>query len=381
MIVVGYLYNNNGMASWCIEASKALHHAGLHPILVHSSKVVPDENWPFEKMVFDFPDAQSSNSMRLKSAMVVSMLSAKSSGFSYYVYLELVRSGRPPKAFLLNQSNMLDARVPVPQFLCAWVFPTGFSTYLRGAVLATEKRGFKEALITVLSSIGFYFKDMAAYRRATVVLANSPEMFRQLVRKGIRSELIPPCYSVETINQRRSTTGKIVVLMSALDLESRRKKIPWALESINSLPVMNVKITLVGKPGNTVNKLTAASRHDFDLRGLVPRSKALQLYSETDIFLFTSTVDDWGYVLIEAMMHGVAILVPDKTPYNYIAGNPRLTFKAGDRNDFIRKFKALIESPDLNIVREECRRRAEELFSGEVFASRFDRLLNGLSNT
>ena len=148
------------------------------------------------------------------------------------------------------------------------------------------------------------------------------------------------------------------------------------LEAINSLPAGKFKITLIGTPGDKVNDLIQKSPHEIDVKGQLPRDKALALITTADIFLFASTVDDWGYVLVEAMMNGLVLLVPDKNPYNYIAGNKNCLFKLGNKKDFLEKLTFLLNNTGLSSLKAQSLERAGSLFSGESFATKAKELLD-----
>ena len=378
MIVIGYLYNNNGMATWCIEVSKALHKAGYNILLVHTSSFSLPHNLSFQTMVFDMPPAPALKGISSKYRSLKNIISAKSNGFSYLLYQKLKNQGKSPEAFFLNQSDMLDKRVPIPQFLCAWVYPSDFHRYLLNALRIVDGKSIKTNLLTILSSIGFYYKDHTAYRNAAKVLSLTPQMHQHFIGKKIDSFLLSPCYSDVSGMAKNIDEGKkkVNLLISALDLDSRRKNIPWMLEAINDFPAGNFKVTLIGNPGDKVNSVINKFRHEIEVKGQMARDKALALFGQADIFLFASTVDDWGYVLVEAMMNGLVLLVPDKNPYNYIAGNERCLFKPGNKKDFLEKLGFLINSTALLSIKAQSLQRADSLFSGESFATKAKELLN-----
>ena len=91
MYVVGYLYNNNGMASWCWEAAHAMTEAGLPVLLVVSSEVKLPGNPKVDILRFDQPYLTANNKSFLKLIQnEISRLSNQSSGFvgSLHIYLQ-----------------------------------------------------------------------------------------------------------------------------------------------------------------------------------------------------------------------------------------------------------------------------------------------------
>lgn len=377
MIVVGYLYNNNGMATWCLETAAALHYAGQRVLLIHSSAISLPSALPYKTMAFDLPasDNVTKGAFR-KASKVIQMLSGKSNGFSYLIYQELIKNSFKPKCFFLNQSDMLDKRVPVPQYLCAWVYPFNIWQYLVNGYRAGDKRSLKKTLLSIIFSLSFYRKDYFAYKAATKVLSLSPLMEIDLLRKKTDTILLSPCCSDKVATFKGQFDKTINLLIAALDLDNPRKNVVWMLEAINDLPAGNFKITLIGNPGPKVNGLIQKSQHPIDVKGQLPRDKALPLFAQADIFLFASTVDDWGYVLVEAMMNRLALLVPDKNPYNYIIEDKKCVFKPNCKKDFQVKLTGLLQYPGgLETLKIQSRERALKLFTGEVFAKKAHQFL------
>ncbi|TMP76739.1 hypothetical protein, partial [Pseudoalteromonas sp. S983] len=63
---IAYLYNNNGMASWCLETALALHNAGERVILVKSKKIVVPDSFPVKMIDFDFSMMKSTRTLYVK---------------------------------------------------------------------------------------------------------------------------------------------------------------------------------------------------------------------------------------------------------------------------------------------------------------------------
>lgn len=370
MIVVGYLYNNNGMATWCLETAASLHEAGHEVLLVHASAVSLPVSLPFRTMAFDLP-ASTDNIKRGiigKSKTALKMLSGKSNGFSYIVYQLLLQEQVQPKCFFLNQSDMLDKRVPVSQYLCAWAYPSGILHYITSSYKASDKNSLKKIVLNTILSLSFYRKDHVAYKNATKVLTLSPPMHQELLNKKIDAVLIPPCCEVRLSSSEKLPAKKVNLLIAALDLDNPRKNIVWMLQALNMMSPEQFTITLIGEPGENVQRQIRESSHEIFVKGIVSREEALNLFTTADIFLFASVVDDWGYVIIEAMANGLAVLVPDKTPYNYIAGNSASLFQLGNQEQFIKQLSALLQPGFLKSLQKENYSRAMTLFSRPVFA-------------
>lgn len=376
MIVVGYLYNTNGMASWCIETAFALHEAGFDVLLVHAPNTSLPPLLPYRTLSFDLSvhncnDVKSYFIRKVKS--VQKILSSRGTSFTYEVHKYLSNEGFSVESFFLNQSNMSDHRVHVPQYVCSWVYPLSFRTYVRNGFNGIESGSFKSKLLSLLNSIGFYRKDIKAFRFATKVFALTEPMCQDLVRRGIDAILISPCcgISLNRFNLKESSKKEPVkVIMSALNLSSRRKNLTWIMHNLYRIGSGNLQITLVGNMGDEMCELVSNSPHKVEWKGLLSRDELQLEYKKADIFLFASIIDDWGYVLTEAMSNGLAVLAPDQHPFNFIIADERCLFKSFDSIDFIDRLNQLVENPSLlQEIKNASRVRAVSAFSREAFIS------------
>jgi len=177
-LVVAYLYNTNGMASWCWEAAHALAEAGREVVLVHSSTVTLPPAAPGVRLIcFDWrPPART---ILQKIALLldenVGHVLTTTPPFLPRLHQFLTTQGiTNPTAYLLNQTDLHHASVPVPQYVTAWAYPTT----LRGYVEKTGKyTGGKlltpSAWNAFCFSLGWWRRDWQAYRNATGILSVS----------------------------------------------------------------------------------------------------------------------------------------------------------------------------------------------------------------
>lgn len=377
MIVVGYLYNTNGMATWCIETAYALHEAGENVLLVHAPSVKLPANLPFKTLCFSFNSAKESVIAKVglmgKMNSFLNVFSNASTGFSYKVYEQLTQDGKKVHSFFLNQSNMIDPRVPIPQYVCSWVYPFNINYYLKTAFLSLEQGSIKNKILTIANAIGFYRKDKASFKAATKVLALTPAMQQNLLQQNYKAVLLSPCCAVEQNVKKVADTvieRKIKVIMCALDLSSKRKNLTWVMEQLNSLKDTELEIILIGRTGEDMEQLIAVSPHTIIQKGILTREEIINEYNKADIFLFASLSDDWGYVLTEAMSKGLAVLAPYQHPFNYIVGNEDYLFEPGSKHSFLEKFCRLLKNKDaLHNAQIHCYQRTKQFFSRENFVS------------
>ena len=380
MIIVGYVYNNNGMATWCFETAYALHEAGYNVMLVHSSTIKLPEILPFKTFVFDFEENSKANGLLKKIKTFFQIISSSSNKFSFFIQNELAKLNIQPKAFFLNQSNLVSTNIITPQYVCAWVYPFTLKRYITSSFTQMNK-GIKNKVLALTTAIGFYRKDLSGFKKATHVLAITEAMHKQLVKKRIKSFLLPPCCEVvinNLNNEEIVANRKIRIIISALDLESKRKNSIWLLQCLNKITTQTFKITLIGKTGNIINELIKNSPHTFYCSGQLNRNEALQQMKTADIFLFASLSDDWGYVITEAMAKGLAVLVPNNHPFNFIVGTNDYCFELNNEDSFKNKLLQLVNASNLTKAKQHSLNRAETLFSRKQFAYNLKPLLVNL---
>jgi glycosyltransferase involved in cell wall biosynthesis len=82
-------------------------------------------------------------------------------------------------------------------------------------------------------------------------------------------------------------------------------------------------------------------------------------YASADIFVFPSTTDTFGNVVIEAQASGVPVIVSDSGgPKELVEDNENgLITKSHDVEDFVRAIRTLIANPEL---RERMGNRARQ---------------------
>jgi glycosyltransferase involved in cell wall biosynthesis len=100
-------------------------------------------------------------------------------------------------------------------------------------------------------------------------------------------------------------------------------------------------------------------------------------YASADYFIFGSTSETFGNVVIEAMASGLAVLT-----YNYAAGQQFITDGANgfladlsNRDNFVDKSIAMVRTPDQCKVQRSAARRTAETYPWQATIDRFGRLL------
>src|SRR5258708_29201379 len=128
MWLVGYLYNNNGMGTWCWEAAHALADAGEPVTLVCSPTVVLPG--PTTLSILRVAAASPARTPLGRVLVAVGQLSAQGPRVMRDAVQTLAAAGTPATMVLLNSTEFYDPVVEVPQLVTAWASGISLRDYL-----------------------------------------------------------------------------------------------------------------------------------------------------------------------------------------------------------------------------------------------------------
>jgi glycosyltransferase involved in cell wall biosynthesis len=367
MIVVAWLWNSNGMASWCWEAAHALFEAGREVLLVCSSRVVLPGEPEVPTVAFDPPGSSESSNLAAKLGRAYGRLSSRSSGFVGLLHARLLKMGHKPSCYLLNCSELEDPSVAVRQYVVGWSYPPGAVGYIRKVPLYMRRLAFLPAIRSAMSTIGWYGKDWRAYRSATGVLAVSNRLDRSLRGRGVRSSVVHPGTRLLDREMGAKDGDGIRMVIAAVDLDEPRKRVEWMLTALGDLGCHG-DLVLIGSASEALRAVAVRTGLRCVFPGKLRRIEAQRRLLEGDVFLFGSLLDDWGYVLVEAMAGGLAVVAPDLSPFDEIVGEDGNLYPPSDAAIFRQRVKALAGS-DICDMRAKAIQRARRLFSRPAFSS------------
>jgi len=364
MFVVAYLYNNNGMASWCWEAAHALYEAHQPVLLVCSNEVKLPGTPAVEIMRFNSVLEEKSRKSAL--ARISQRLSEEPSGFVYQLHQHLKAQGITPTAYFLNQSDLQDSRVEVRQYVTAWAYPTSLLGYLSKLGKLTGWKPSKAAFWMSVDAVGWWRKDWRSYHSATSVLAVSQRLGSELASQGVRVQVVHPGTSICTEKPREHSGRTCKLLIATLGLEEPRKRVRWMINALKSGARRDYSLTLVGCASDEFKRWVCSDRFPANFTGRLSRDQLQSLVADHDVFLFGSCLDDWGYVLVEAMSQGLSIVAPNLSPFDEIIGNAGSLYSPFSSQEFREKVYELLHS-DLLSRQQAAWQRASQLFSRKAF--------------
>lgn len=377
MIVVGYVYNNNGMASWAIEVAHALHEHGFEVMLVYAPGVCLPNSLPFTVLEYKANHKKGNTSLFFRKLnSLANMLTSKSDSLTLDISDHLLAKGVKVDCFILNQANFIHPELKFKQIVNCWTYPLTIKHYLTSTIKNINQLGLS-AFISIVSAIGMYRKDLYAFKRADLVIAMTPLMYATLSKKQYKTLLASPCIEVAIPYEFKSINKEVTVLIAALDLESKRKNILWMLDVVNSIESGKIRVVLVGSYGAKIVETLKNSPHPVELKGKINRVELFNCYQQADLFLFSSKSDDWGYVLTEAMSFAVIPVAPRLHPFNYILNEEESLYDEDNKEECKAKIIELITNDSLRIcLQKKMHERAKTQFSRSSFVKKITPFLN-----
>jgi len=379
-LVVAYLYNTNGMATWCLECAAALHNKGYKVVLVVSSKVALPENYVVPVFVFDEqqPQAKSiAGKIKNRLQQYWQLLPGTLLQHHFLEQLDKVLQSNNIKAdaYLLNQSNLYSKHIAIPQFVAAWAYKPFLKSHLQ------KVKQFSTGIVSFIAATknAFYWHkaDWFAYENATGVLSVSDKLTKDIRSVGIDNVFtVYPGTDLKDITATTTHNTALQLVMMALDVEEPRKKIKWAIEALKSLPYNAFHLTLIGSYSEAFKHWATQNNFPVTFTGKLPRQQALQQMKQHDVLLFASSLDDWGYVQVEAMGNNVAVLSPNKSPFDEIIGREDYLYEEDNAADLRNKIQALIDKKEMADDKKWFYHRYQHYFSGNAFANRIITTLN-----
>lgn len=382
-ILIAYVYNNNGMATWCIEAAKSFSLKGYKVILVKKSDIELDLTAIHHIQIINYDDQSLSNrnyfdkiKAKLKKYIYLIPFIQSDNQFLPKLLKKLSLLGIPSiDAILLNQSNLLNSSIQIKQYVVAWANPPFFINYLKNAF--TTAKSINEIFHGVLAAIFWYKSDKYSFRKAAGIMAVSENLRNNIFKliKNVHVYTIYPGVSNNqfTVEMKRPISTKIKIVMMALHIEEKRKRLTWAINQIQQLQSYYhlIELTLIGNYSTEFKNKIEQGNMPIVFLGKLNRNDALIELQKNDLMIFASSVDDWGFVQIEAMSRGLAVMAPMASPFDEIIGNDDYLF---DKKSFIEKLKQIIVNPlKLEEDKQYFLKRYNNKFSGNVFA---DNLIN-----
>jgi glycosyltransferase involved in cell wall biosynthesis len=176
----------------------------------------------------------------------------------------------------------------------------------------------------------------------------------------------------------RAATGPVRLMAAALNLDDPRKGIRLILRALKRITARNVTLTLVGQASERLRERAKRLPFEVSFTGALSRSAVTDLMTRHDIFLFASRLDDWGYVLVEALAAGLWVIAPNQSPFDDIVGEAGDLFTPGPVQSLVACIERAVAQWQPN-WRTTAVNRARSHFSRQAFAAQLCKAMSSAS--
>jgi phosphatidylinositol alpha 1,6-mannosyltransferase len=197
------------------------------------------------------------------------------------------------------------------------------------------------------------------YRFARILFAPNPELVNLLqtrtghpaflMQRGIDTHLFSPEW------RQRSDDEFVIGYVGRLSSEKNIRLLVELEKRLVAAGIHNYRFLVVGDGGD--REWLAAHLQKGHLPGILKGKELARTYASMDVFVFPSTTDTFGNVVLEAMASGVPPVVSAEGGPKYIIRPDMDGLAASDIDEFTRYVLALYNSPEL---RQQMSRNARQ---------------------
>jgi glycosyltransferase involved in cell wall biosynthesis len=249
------------------------------------------------------------------------------------------------------------------------IYHTDFPEYIR---ILTED--------SFLESIAWRYMHWF-YGQLDTVFVNSEEYRQSWIKRGLdpaKLKIFPRGLDTELFNPGRRdpdfwqkfgpTDGEVRLLY--VGRVSREKNLDVLASAYRKLREENLPVQLYVVGHGPYSEALAETLPDACFTGYLRGRELAAAYASADIFVFPSTTDTFGNVIIEAQASGVPVVVSDSGgPKELVEDNTNgLVTKSHDVDDFTRAIRALVLD---SALRQRMGSRARESVVNRTWPSAF----------
>jgi glycosyltransferase involved in cell wall biosynthesis len=189
------------------------------------------------------------------------------------------------------------------------------------------------------------FVNSEEYRQSWIKRGFEPDKLKILPR-GLDTELFNPSHRDPHFWQKFGRTNGAVRLLY-VGRVSREKDLDVLVDAYRKLREEKVPVQLTVVGHGPYSETLAEALPDVLFTGYLQGRELAAAYASSDIFVFPSTTDTFGNVIIEAQASGVPVIVSDSGgPKELVEGqNNGLITKSRDSEDLARAIRTLVSDP------------------------------------
>jgi len=221
-------------------------------------------------------------------------------------------------------------------------------------VKSVKYYGFPRNFVVSVAYLQHIAAERVVHEKASKIICPTKPIYYQIAKEyEEKVHYIPPPLNLPSIasSQRKRIHDKSRILFIANELSLPKKNLKTLLKSLRLLSseklTRKILVTLVGvynkRLMNFINR-QKNPRIEIEITGPLTIRKLESLYKNSDVLVFPSFYDDLGYVVLEAMSHGLPIIASEDLPIlDFVENNKTgLTMNPHDPRDLAKKLTLLI---------------------------------------
>jgi glycosyltransferase involved in cell wall biosynthesis len=224
-----------------------------------------------------------------------------------------------------------------------------------------------------------HLMEKDAYINSNLVFTPSLSSKKDLVNEfGIKEDhicVIPHGIDTQKFYPVKTENEKDLKLLYVGNLD-KRKGLYYLIEAIRLVANYhdNVKLFLVGKGSQKEELISHINRLQLEeyiqLCGFLDDDSLLKLYQSSDIFVFPSLKEGFGFVLLEAMACGVPVISTNVSAIPEVVGDSGILVNPMDPEDLSKAIIFLLENEDQRVdLSLKSLNRIKNHFSWEYIVS------------
>jgi glycosyltransferase involved in cell wall biosynthesis len=192
--------------------------------------------------------------------------------------------------------------------------------------------------------------ERRSYRLAATVIAVSPSTASAVAAMGVRNvEVVPPGIDVDTLGALGESRRDPDLLLFVGRLEPEKGPLQ-AVAVMRAVAARRpgVRGVIVGR-GSLEPEVHAAAKKSggvVEVRGPVPADELRELYARAAVLLVPSRYEGLGFVALEAMAAGAAVVAHDVTGLRDAVGGHGVLVPQGDTEAMVAAATALLADPE-----------------------------------
>ncbi len=203
------------------------------------------------------------------------------------------------------------------------------------------------------------------YSQMDIVYVPSEAIKKELIAKGLNKEKIkiyPRGVDIDFFKpqKQKTTLNKTLLYVGRV---SKEKNLHLLLSVFKKLSEQypDLKLKIAGDGPYREEMEEALNGFNAEFVGYTQGQNLVDIYSNADLFVFPSTTDTFGNVVLEAQACGTPVVVTDEggPVENIISNETGVVVKGGDENALYNAVKKLLDGNKLDKMSRNCRKYME----------------------